>query len=34
MIRVATNGIEVEALGRTLKAVTNIYPVTIIDAGK
>ncbi len=30
---VATNGIEVEALGRTLKAVTNIYPITIIDAG-
>jgi septum site-determining protein MinD len=29
----ATNGIEVEALGRTLKAVTNIYPVTVIDAG-
>lgn len=29
----AANGIEVEALGRTLKAVTNIYPVTIIDAG-
>jgi septum site-determining protein MinD len=27
------NNIEVEALGRTLKAVTNIYPVTIIDAG-
>lgn len=26
-------GIEVEALGRTLKAVTNIYPITIIDAG-
>ena len=31
--QVAANGIEVEALGRTLKAVTNIYPVTIIDAG-
>ncbi|MGZ3788322.1 MAG: ATPase, T2SS/T4P/T4SS family [Bacteriovorax sp.] len=30
---VASNGIEVEALGRTLKAVTNIYPITIIDAG-
>lgn len=29
----ASNGIEVESLGRTLKAVTNIYPVTIIDAG-
>lgn len=29
----ASNGIEVEALGRTLKAVTNIYPITIIDAG-
>lgn len=29
----AANGIEVEALGRTLKAITNIYPVTIIDAG-
>ena len=29
----AADGIEVEALGRTLKAVTNIYPVTIIDAG-
>jgi pilus assembly protein CpaF len=29
----AANGIEVEALGRTLKAVTNIYPITIIDAG-
>jgi len=29
----ASNSIEVEALGRTLKAVTNIYPVTIIDAG-
>jgi septum site-determining protein MinD len=28
-----SNGIEVEALGRTLKAVTNIYPITIIDAG-
>ncbi|MBC7427245.1 MAG: Flp pilus assembly complex ATPase component TadA [Bacteriovorax sp.] len=28
-----SDGIEVEALGRTLKAVTNIYPVTIIDAG-
>lgn len=27
------SGIEVEALGRTLKAITNIYPVTIIDAG-
>lgn len=27
------DGIEVEALGRTLKAVTNIYPITIIDAG-
>lgn len=31
--QVAANGIEVEALGRTLKAVTNIYPITIIDAG-
>lgn len=30
---VASEGIEVEALGRTLKAVTNIYPITIIDAG-
>jgi len=30
---VASNSIEVEALGRTLKAVTNIYPITIIDAG-
>lgn len=30
---VAANGIEVEALGKTLKAVTNIYPITIIDAG-
>jgi pilus assembly protein CpaF len=29
----ASENIEVEALGRTLKAVTNIYPVTIIDAG-
>lgn len=29
----ASDGIEVEALGRTLKAVTNIYPITIIDAG-
>ncbi len=29
----AANGIEVEALGRTLKAVSNIYPITIIDAG-
>ncbi len=29
----ATDNIEVEALGRTLKAVTNIYPITIIDAG-
>jgi len=29
----ASDNIEVEALGRTLKAVTNIYPVTIIDAG-
>lgn len=29
----AAEGIEVEALGRTLKAVTNIYPITIIDAG-
>jgi pilus assembly protein CpaF len=29
----ASNNIEVEALGRTLKAITNIYPVTIIDAG-
>jgi len=29
----AANGIEVDALGRTLKAVTNIYPITIIDAG-
>jgi pilus assembly protein CpaF len=29
----ASNSIEVEALGRTLKAVTNIYPITIIDAG-
>lgn len=28
-----SEGIEVEALGRTLKAITNIYPVTIIDAG-
>ncbi len=28
-----SEGIEVEALGRTLKAVTNIYPITIIDAG-
>ncbi len=27
------DGIEVEALGRTLKAVTNIYPITVIDAG-
>ncbi len=27
------DGIEVEALGRILKAVTNIYPITIIDAG-
>jgi len=30
---VAAESIEVEALGRTLKAVTNIYPITIIDAG-
>ncbi len=30
---IAAEGIEVEALGRTLKAVTNIYPITIIDAG-
>ncbi len=30
---VASNSIEVEGLGRTLKAVTNIYPITIIDAG-
>lgn len=30
---IASNAIDVEALGRTLKAVTNIYPVTIIDAG-
>lgn len=29
----ASDNIEVEALGRTLKAVTNIYPITIIDAG-
>lgn len=29
----AANSIEVDALGRTLKAVTNIYPITIIDAG-
>lgn len=29
----ASSGIEVEALGRTLKAVTNIYPITIIDVG-
>ena len=29
----AADSIEVEALGRTLKAVTNIYPVTVIDAG-
>ncbi len=29
----AANNIEVEALGRTLKAVTNIYPITIIDGG-
>ena len=29
----ATDNIEVEALGRTLKAVTNIYPITIIDVG-
>lgn len=29
----AAASIEVEALGRTLKAVTNIYPVTVIDAG-
>lgn len=27
------SGVEVEALGKTLKAVTNIYPITIIDAG-
>ncbi len=31
--QIASDGIEVEALGRTLKAVTNIYPITIIDAG-
>jgi len=31
--QMASDGIEVEALGRTLKAVTNIYPITIIDAG-
>ena len=30
---IASNNIDVEALGRTLKAVTNIYPITIIDAG-
>ena len=30
---IASNGIEVEALGRTLKAITNIYPVTVIDTG-
>lgn len=29
----ASNNIEVEALGKTLKAFTNIYPITIIDAG-
>lgn len=29
----AAEGIEVEALGKTLKAVSNIYPITIIDAG-
>jgi septum site-determining protein MinD len=30
---VTADAIDVDALGRTLKAVTNIYPVTIIDAG-
>lgn len=30
---VASNNIEVEALGKTLKAVSQIYPITIIDAG-
>lgn len=30
---IESSGIEVEALGRTLKAVTNIYPVTVIDTG-
>lgn len=29
----AAEGIEVDALGKTLKAVSNIYPITIIDAG-
>jgi septum site-determining protein MinD len=29
----ASNSIEVDALGKTLKAVSNIYPITVIDAG-
>ncbi len=30
---VTANGIEPEALGKTLKALPNIYPITIIDGG-
>jgi septum site-determining protein MinD len=30
---IVANSIDVDALGRTLKAVTNIYPIIIIDAG-
>ncbi len=30
---IAADAVDVEALGRTLKAVTNIFPVTIIDTG-
>ena len=29
----AAQGIDAEALGKTLKAVTNIYQTTVIDAG-
>ena len=29
----ASEGINAEALGKTLKAITNIYPLTIIDGG-
>ena len=30
---IAADAVDVEALGRTLKAVTNIFPITIIDTG-
>ncbi len=31
--QISSDSVDVEAIGKTLKAITNIYPITIIDVG-